>query len=84
MGTAARMTRVRVAAENTFTEPASTASPSQLAAPCHGTLQGRGRLRVTDSKKFLLYGETVLLRSHEFIALLLLLCYILLLFVDLS
>ena len=32
---------------------------------CHGTLQGRGRLRVTDSKRLLLYGETVLLRSHE-------------------
>ena len=26
----------------------------------HGTLQGRGRPRVTDSKRLLLYGETVL------------------------
>ena len=34
---------------------------------CHGTLQGRERLRVTDSKRLLLYGETVLLRSHEII-----------------
>jgi len=34
---------------------------------CHGTLQGRGRLRVTDSKRLLLYGKTVLLRSHEII-----------------
>ena len=35
------------------------------AAPrcCHGTLQGRGRLRVTDSKRLL----TVLLRSHEIV-----------------
>ena len=31
MGTAARMTRVRAAAKNAFTEPPSTAPPPQLA-----------------------------------------------------
>ena len=34
---------------------------------CHGTLQGRGRVRVMDSNRLLLYGETVLLRLHEII-----------------
>jgi len=38
-----------------------------LESRCHGTLQGRRRLRVTDSKRLLLYGETVVLRSHEII-----------------
>ena len=33
MGTAARMTRVRAAAKNAFTEPPSTAPPPELAAP---------------------------------------------------
>jgi len=33
MGTAAHMTRVRVATNNAFTEPPSTAPPPQLAAP---------------------------------------------------
>ena len=33
MGTATRMTRARAAAKNAFTEPPSTAPPSQLSAP---------------------------------------------------
>ena len=40
---------------------------SKTGCRCHGTLQGRGRLRVTDSKRLLLYWGTVLLRSHEII-----------------
>jgi len=33
---------------------------------CHGTLQGRGLLRVTDSQRLLLYVETLLIRrSHR-------------------
>jgi len=39
----------------------------QKGGGCHGTLQARGRLRVTDSERLLLYGETVLLRSNEII-----------------
>jgi len=35
MGTAARMTHVRAAAKNTFTEPPSTAPPPQLLPSLH-------------------------------------------------
>jgi len=45
--------------------PACASSADVSVRKCHGTLQGRGRLRVTDSKRLLVYGETVLLRLHE-------------------
>ena len=47
--------------------PACASSADVSVRKCHGTLQGRGRLRVTDSERLLLYGEMVLLRSHEII-----------------
>jgi len=47
--------------------PACASSADVSVKKCHGTLQGRGRLRVTDSKRLLLYGETVLLGLREII-----------------
>ena len=45
--------------------PACAASADVSVRKCHGTLQERGRLRVTDSQRLQLCGETLLIRLHQ-------------------